>query len=54
MISNQNKYENKSNKKKISGLKEEREKHLYEKLEKLLEKHEYYYIPPQQEIIITR
>ena len=49
MISNQNKYENKSNKKKISGLKEEREKHLYEKLEKLLEKHEYYYIPPQQE-----
>ena len=49
MISNQNKYENKVKKRTISGLKEETEKHLYEKLEKLLEKHEYYYIPPQQE-----
>ena len=48
MISNQEKYEE-TNNKNISGLKEQTEKHLYEKLEQLLEKHEYYCIPPQQE-----
>ena len=46
MISNQVNYE-KTNNKNISGLKEQTEKHLYEKLKQLLEKYENYCIPPQ-------